>query len=141
MIRRKLELLSTLPYRHDSVCTRLRSHTGRPCKFYYYVPENIPNPYIKRGWHWVENEEELQVALTLLRQKNIEDAALLKEHVAALTYTELKGEEVSLVATTEPLRCLRTCAVDSDRPHEPSPVAAGAQVLPCSDGCNEFVEL
>ena len=42
---------------------------------------------------------QLQVAFTLLREKNIEDAALLKDHVAALTYSELKAEEVeSLLA-------------------------------------------
>ena len=93
LMKRKLELLSTMHYRYDSVRTRLQSCTGRPSIMYYYVPENIINPYIKRGWHWVETEEQFETMLTLLEQKGVEDASLLCEHLAASTYAKLKMEE------------------------------------------------
>ena len=87
--RSKRSQISSLNFRYDSIRERLRACVGRPALMYYYVPENLTNPHVKRGWHWVETEEQFEVFFMLLQEKAVEDASLLRKHLDASTFHQV----------------------------------------------------
>jgi len=93
ILKRKMEQLSTLHYRYDSLAMRLCGCAGRASTMYYYLPENMTDPFINRGWHWIENQDDFETFTKLLRRKGVEDASLVQTYVAAAVYADLKTEE------------------------------------------------
>jgi hypothetical protein len=59
---------------------------------YFYCPEDMSSPSLKRGWHWVEKQEQFEVFFTLLEEKGISEASLLRDALAPSTYATLKME-------------------------------------------------